>query len=1592
MEMRTPERDRQAERQRVRDLQQLQMTSPRVRRQRALDRQPLIEQPLFDGTSLSQRPPEYVGHVPLPGWTLPTVTAAPLPLDCQETVFSVNDGVSNIVRHRHLPVPVQAYPGLPRHAIAHHDRQAAYREQLNIHHPPAQTTHSTRRRRARNPVNVPNLNVNMFQVVVQPDVPIAPQQPAARPDPGQRIQLAPQLQGNHEILKACQPYTEPTTRYLIGSMNIECSNCHALHWRGEKLVNSSNVNPAFGICCLQGQISLPPLQPPPRTLDNLLCGSNTQARSFREKIRQYNCAFAFTSVAVNIDNALLNRAGPYCFRIHGELHHLMGSLEPDHDPNEGTYAQLYIYDPAAAIDVRNRRNPNLDPMIMLDIQTMLLDVNPFVPLYKQAYQLIQEKPVHEQLNIEVCIAMQPGRDQRVYNLPTVNEVAAIIPRAGEAVTSQHRNIVVRLRGGNLRRISNLHPLYSPLHYVLLFPCGEPGWHPTIPLAEGHEGRGRSKNVSQRCFYAYRLFPRFNEPETLFRGGRLLQQYMVDAWASCEANELYWIRTNQKDIRADLYQGLRDAVDNADGNINLAQHGQRIILPSSHTGSPRHMYQLFQDSLAISRYCQKPDLFVTMTANPNWPEVQEALLALRGQADDHQPKQTASDRPDIVVRVFYQKLKELLKDIKSGAFGEISGFVYTVEFQKRGLPHAHILIFLKERYKIKDAEHVDKIVSAQLPDPVAHPMLYETVTKYMLHGPCGRAFPSAPCMVDGKCSKKYPRQFCETTLFGEDGYPIYARPNNGRTYTKTQDRTYNNCSVVPHNPYLSVKYNCHINVEICASIKAIKYIHKYIYKGPDQATLEIGDIRDEIKEFVDARYIGPHEAVWRLLELPMHEEWPHVYRLPVHLKDEQQVYFNPNDVADNVLQRDASKKTQLTEWFKANTDFRVARDCFYQDFPQKFVWNKSKKGWTPRKKDFAIGRMMAVHPSSGERFYLRLLLTVVKGAKEWKDLRMFNGVEYPTYKEACRARGMLEDDGEWDQCLLEAGELQTGYQLRALFACILLHCQPTQPEILWQNHRERICDDLRHRLTARNITNPTNDQVFDYGLHLLEGVLLKAGKRLSDFPPMPLPQGQWIMDGQNPILQAHLDYNRYELQLEVQDRLATFNPEQRAVYDAVMGSVDNNRGQLFFLQSAGGGGKTWVCATIAHTVRSHGHVALCVSSSGISALILPGGRTSHSQFKIPIPVLDNSTCNIKRGSDLHTLIQLTRIIIWDEAPMQHRHGIEAVDRTLQDLLGNNASFGGITILFGGDFRQILPVVPRGSREQIINASLKQSTLWTQMQIYNLNQNMRLDQTPENIAFANWLLEVGAGNGLGPDKTFDLPVMMCLPDNSLHSLIDFIYPNIAAGHKPDDYFLNRAILSSKNDDVHDINHAILDIFPGDPTVLTSTDQALDNENLFPLEFLNTINVGGLPLAHLTLKPGCPVMLLRNLDPENGLCNGTRMIIVNIRPRILECRILGGSHAGQTVFIPRITLQPSTEECPIPFSRRQFPIRLAFAMTINKAQGQSVQYIGLDLRIPVFSHGQLYVALSRCTSATNIKVLFPPDHRGTMTTNIVYPEVLS
>ena len=351
-------------------------------------------------------------------------------------------------------------------------------------------------------------------------------------------------------------------------------------------------------------------------------------------------------------------------------------------------------------------------------------------------------------------------------------------------------------------------------------------------------------------------------------------------------------------------------------------------------------------------------------------------------------------------------------------------------------------------------------------------------------------------------------------------------------------------------------------------------------------------------------------------------------------------------------------------------------------------------------------------------------------------------------------------------------------------------------------------------------------------------------------------------------------------------------------------------------------------------------------------------------------------------------------------MIKKEAFESLDRNLQDIMNCNSLFGGQIMVFGGDFRQVLPVLKKGTRDEIVAASLRRSYLWPLMRKLKLTQNMRASADP---SFSNFLLTIGDGK----EKTV-INDSICLPDDislnyvdderSRNELIDTIFPSIHVHGCTTKYITNRAILTTKNVLVDGLNNELIGKFPGEEVDYYSYDSAIDDEhNHYPLEFLNSLTPNGLPPPQLRLKINCPIMLLRNLDPSNGLCNDTRLICKSLERNVIDAEISVGQHAGKRVYISRIPLCPSEDDgLPFTFKRKQFRIHLSFAMTINKAQGQTIPTVGVYLPQPVFSHDQLYVAQSRGKSRVNTKVLVKPmdDHfrEGSYTKNIVHKEVLT
>lgn len=249
--------------------------------------------------------------------------------------------------------------------------------------------------------------------------------------------------------------------------------------------------------------------------------------------------------------------------------------------------------------------------------------------------------------------------------------------------------------------------------------------------------------------------------------------------------------------------------------------------------------------------------------------------------------------------------------------------------------------------------------------------------------------------------------------------------------------------------------------------AIKYLFKYINKGHDRVTAAFYENSesceiDEIKMYYDCRYISACEAVWRIFSFDIHHREPAVERLSFHLPGEQCVIFSDADPLEEVLNRPGVERSMFLAWMEANAEFDEAKHITYSEFPTKFVWKQAQKKWSPRKQRFAIGRVFYVPPGSGELYYLRILLNKVKGPKCFQDIRTVDGILYPTFKEACYALGLLDDDKEYINAIEEASFWGSGCYLRRLFATLLLSNSFSKPEHIWEKTWCLLAEDILAR--------------------------------------------------------------------------------------------------------------------------------------------------------------------------------------------------------------------------------------------------------------------------------------------------------------------------------------------------------------------------------------------------------------------------------------------------------------------------------------------------------------------------------------------------
>lgn len=560
-------------------------------------------------------------------------------------------------------------------------------------------------------------------------------------------------------------------------------------------------------------------------------------------------------------------------------------------------------------------------------------------------------------------------------------------------------------------------------------------------------------------------------------------------------------------------------------------------------------------------------------------------------------------------------------------------------------------------------------------------------------------------------------------------------------------------------------------------------------------------------------------------------------------------------------------------------------------------------------------------------------------------------------------------------------------LRVLFVTILCYCEPADPKQLFDEFKNCLIEDFINQgyseehsiyLCIQSLTNECKQNGCDISYFIELPHINEA-----DIVPIP---GICAVN--------------------TEPLWPKLNQTQLNIGETIINTINNNFSsqfsKCFYIDGPGGSGKTFLYNALIQKCKSINLNVLCVAWTGIAASLLPGGMTCHSAFQLPLN-LDRVTFP-RLTKTKRTFLTAVDVIIWDEAPMASGIALEIVDLIFQDLCGSSIPFGGKLIILGGDFRQVLPVLPGAPRGSIIKSSIKYSKLWRCFKVFKLNENMRASN---DSTFSSWLLN--CGNGSVCDLVFrktqysiEIPVN-CVSTNIVADIFGDSFESL-------DYnsISKFAILSPKNDQVNKINEDILTKMVSDAVSFSSIDSVKgDDPNdvsvqaSFPVEYLNSITPTGFPAHILNLKKVCVLMLLRNLSISSGLCNGTRLILDGWTANSLRVRVLSGSYKNNVYFLPRITLS-TADDVRIPFNmcRHQFPVRLAYAMTINKAQGQTFDRVGVYLPSPCFSHGQFYTACSRVTHFGGLKIQVDEGSRQgkkqpylvTVTDNVVYPEIFA
>eukprot|EP00918_Siedleckia_nematoides_P030928 GHVU01066950.1.p1 GENE.GHVU01066950.1~~GHVU01066950.1.p1 ORF type:complete len:751 (+),score=28.79 GHVU01066950.1:725-2977(+) len=673
--------------------------------------------------------------------------------------------------------------------------------------------------------------------------------------------------------------------------------------------------------------------------------------------------------------------------------------------------------------------------------------------------------------------------------------------------------------------------------------------------------------------------------------------------------------------------------------------------------------------------------------------------------------------------------------------------------------------------------------------------------------------------------------------------------------------------------------------------------------------------------------------------------------------------------------------------------------------------------------FLVQHSKSRNALQGELFFLYMLINNdnSRGAVSYEDLRTVNNIIHPTFRKTCETLGLCNSDSYVYDFLKNATHHQTSSQLRMLLCILLEHHPPTDPMSIFSTFSNEFSDDFRYRSELNNnlMTSEEATLLAFHDIH--KRLLLKHKDPLSmglndissnDMNKIKLIQqklyGNEIIHS-NPLLTLHKEImiDIKHLQDSITPISASLNIEQQQIIKSYELMLDNDslNPKCMCILAAAGTGKTLIMNHIINICRLRNKVVLAVASTGIASTLLePPAGTFHSTFQCPIELDTEITLNIPGRSYLADLIRAATTIVWDEISMSHHQHLDALDRALRDICRENGlphskPFANKIIIVGGDMRQTLPI-DIDDRSHGMNCVIMNAQVWPLFNIYHLTKNMRLQLVDKkHCDLFKFIHDLGNGSLQEQDIANIVIPRESVPIHlaNIRTAIGVIYKDIQSHFLDTSYFHERLLLAPHHRTADKLNRTILQLLPGNVSTSYSSNEIVPDYNdsvnhdfCISNDYLSTLDFSNFPPHKLCMKKGMIVILLTSLDTEHGLCNGRRLMVKEIKRDPWQLITERLDKPGQTIVLPRIRNYVDSRKFGFKWVRTQFPVIPAFALTINKSQGQNVNHCGIYLEEPVFAHGQLYTAMTRCRIPDNIH-FFLPDPNNPTTINVCNKRLL-